>query len=239
MCEMNRMNEHKKRKYKLPSIFIGIVAISVALGAVLVLDMGNISGGFTPQNLKLANVNYDKYGVVATIIISMGVFITTYLVQDFSKEQKYQDDSFEAMKLVLELMKNSYLTLEKSDEDFLLELGRLKKRNVECTLSDNEIHFFQTYLFNNYDKVINRYAASGLLPTVLIEKYIRHKILFGKFVVQYIRDDKIYLKTADLIRKQLLESLNIVRDGTTCSERKKTIDEIVQEITGNTKIPER
>lgn len=94
-------------------------------------------------------------------------------------------------------------------------------------------------LFNNYDKVINRYAASGLLPTVLIEKYIRHKILFGKFVVQYIRDDKIYLKTADLIRKQLLESLNIVRDGTTCSERKKTIDEIVQEITGNTKIPER
>ena len=88
-------------------------------------------------------------------------------------------------------------------------------------------------------KVINRYAASGLLPTVLIEKYIRHKILFGKFVVQYIRDDKIYLKTADLIRKQLLESLNIVRDGTTCSERKKTIDEIVQEITGNTKIPER
>lgn len=148
MCEMNRMNEHKKRKYKLPGIFIGIVAISVTLGAVLVLDMGNISGGFTPQNLKLANVNYDKYGVVATIIISMGVFITTYLVQDFSKEQKYQDDSFEAMKLVLELMKNSYLTLEKSDEDFLLELGRLKKRNVECTLSDNEIHFFQTYLFN-------------------------------------------------------------------------------------------
>lgn len=66
------MNEHKKRKYKLPGIFIGIVAISVALGAVLVLDMGNISGGFTPQNLKLANVNYDKYGVVATIIISMG-----------------------------------------------------------------------------------------------------------------------------------------------------------------------
>lgn len=87
--------------------------------------------------------------------------------------------------------------------------------------------------------MINRYAASGLLPTVLIEKYIRHKILFGKFVVQYIRDDKIYLKTADLIRKQLLESLNIVRDGTTCSKRKKTIDEIVQEITGNTKIPER
>lgn len=39
--------------------------------------------------------------------------------------------------------------------------------------------------------------------------------------------------------KPLLESLNIVRDGTTCSERKKTIDEIVQEITGNTKIPER
>lgn len=81
------MNEHKKRKYKLPGIFIGIVAISVALGAVLVLDMGNISGGFTPQNLKLANVNYDKYGVVATIIISMGCSLLHIWCKIFQKNK--------------------------------------------------------------------------------------------------------------------------------------------------------
>lgn len=233
------MNKHKKRKYKMPVIIKGICIITIALGAVLLLDMGNITGEIHLLNLKLANVNYDKYGVVATIIISMGVFITTYCVQDLAKEQKYQDDSYEAMKLVFELMKNSYLALEKSDEDFLVELGKLKTHNFECALSDNEIHFFQTYLFKNYDKVINRYVESGLLPTVLIEKYIRHKILFGKFVVQYIRDDKTCVETAVLIRKQLLESANIVRDGTTCSERKKTIDKIVQGITENTTIPER
>ena len=102
---MVRMNEHKIRKNKLPGIFIGICVIIIALGTVLILDMGNITGVFH----LLANVNYEKYGVVATIIISMGVFITTYCVQDLSKEQKYQDDSFEAMKLVLELMKNTYL----------------------------------------------------------------------------------------------------------------------------------
>lgn len=65
------------------------------------------------------------------------------------------------------------------------------------------------YPFKNYDTVIIKYIDSGLIPTSLAEKYIRYKDLFGKFVVQYIRDDLRYEKTITLMQIQLEKVLKL------------------------------
>lgn len=107
-----------------------IFIIMALLVVVLCLDLCNISGlsNFIGQDFTcLSNINFEKFGVVATIVLTLGLFIITYVVQDLAKSKKVQDDSFDAIYLVLSVMKNSYLTLKKEDNDFFAELKKLKK----------------------------------------------------------------------------------------------------------------
>lgn len=216
--------------------FCYIFIIMALLVGVLCLDLCNISGlsNFIGQDFTcLSNINFEKFGVVATIVLTLGLFITTYVVQDLAKSKKVQDDSFDAIYLVLSVMKNSYLTLKKEDNDFFAELKKLKKSSARCSLSDADMQFFQTYPFKNYEELINGYMVAGLVPTNLAERYIQHKTLFGKYVVQYVRSDTRCENSIRIIENQLTDSIKKVHRPKR-RENKEKIAAIEQEIKNST-----
>lgn len=204
---MNDDNKSRTKNRKLPIFFICMFVIIGLLLVFLGFDLVNI----TEKMMCLSKINFEKYGVVSTVILTVGLFVTTYLVQDRAKLKKYEDDSFEAMYLVLNVMKNSYFTIQKKDEAYFKELKRLKKSASKYILIDKDIQFFQTYPFSGYDKVIIGYIEKGLIPTSLAEKYIRYKILFGKYVTQYVKNDINCENTMTLIYIQLQKSITDVR----------------------------
>lgn len=124
------MDENRKNRLKSGKIHVFIKCILVITGIlnlILVLDVINITGKECRLAAYIANINFDRYGVVATIILTLGIYITTYFVQDYTKSKIYQDDSFDAMYLVLDVMKNSFLTLKARDSDFIVELKKLEE----------------------------------------------------------------------------------------------------------------
>lgn len=258
MISVENMKEEKelrKSKYRF-SIFVKcILAIIILIVISLALDAINITGtSLIPDSIAkyISNVNFDKFEVVVTVIITLGLFITTYCVQDLSKEKKYQEDSFDAMCLVLVVMTDSYLTISENSGDYILELNKVKntagrnlfkvtKKNHKTlnkvkniagrNLLSEEILFFQSYPFKNYEKLISRYAANGLISTVLIEKYIRYKSLFGRMVVQYIRNDQMCGKTFESMENLLMDSIKFVREATILKNQGK-MDSFVKKISG-------
>ncbi len=209
------MDENRKNRLKNGKIHVFIkciLVITVILSLILVLDVINITGKECRLAAYIANINFDRYGVVATIILTLGIYITTYFVQDYTKSKIYQDDSFDAMYLVLDVMKNSFLTLKARDADFIVELKKIRRNVSKDAFVDKKIQFLKMYPFKNYDTVIIKYIDSGLIPTSLAEKYIRYKDLFGKFVVQYIKDDLRYENTLTLMQIQLEKSIEVVRE---------------------------
>lgn len=204
---MNENNKSRTKSCKFPIFLKSMLVIIGFLIVFLGLDIINI----TDKVICLSKINFEKYEVVSTIILTIGLFITTYLVQDHAKLKKFEVESFDAMYLLLNVLKNSYFTLRRKDETYFVELKRLKKSVIKGVLTDNDIQFFQMYPFNGYDEVITGYVEAGLIPTSLAEKYIRYKILFGKYVVQYVKNDTNRENTITLIYIQLEKSINDVR----------------------------
>lgn len=95
------------------------------------------------------------------------------------------------------------------------------------------MQFFQTYPFKNYEELINGYMVAGLVPTNLAERYIQHKTLFGKYVVQYVRSDTRCENSIGIIENQLTDSIKKVHRPKR-RENKEKIAAIEQEIKNST-----